>query len=211
VKGHPGPAPNERLGVVDTLIFADERIDGDAGKLPAGTRLLIDLLDGSEIRVKCLSEEGGTYQNQCRMAELEYATMVTYNTFLPDRLGTLLSCASAEAPIMTGPGSKMLLNGSPGIVIGRGSRNRAGHASISLSASMFAMNPNNVGRNGDDVTISVAIPIAVVNQEILADICNSLLQHPDPGLVQVSPIDAEAGAYLKNLVTQGRFKLSAVN
>ena len=43
VQGHPGPAPNERLGVVDTLVFADQKIEGESDTLPAGTRLMIDL------------------------------------------------------------------------------------------------------------------------------------------------------------------------
>jgi uncharacterized protein (DUF39 family) len=211
VPGYPGPAPNERLGVVDTLIFADQRIEGESDKLPAGTRLLIDLFARSEIQVKCLSEEGGVYHSKCRMDELEFASMVTYNTFLPKRLSMLLTSRSEGAASLAGAGSKMLLNGAPGIVIGRGSRNEEGNASFSLSASMFDMNPKNIGRDGDDVTISVAMPMPVVNKEIQLDICNSLLNHADPELLSVKPIDADAASYLKELVTGGHFRLTAVN
>jgi uncharacterized protein (DUF39 family) len=211
VQGHPGPAPNERLGVVDTLVFADQRIEGESDTLPAGTRLMIDLFAGSEIQVKCLSEEGDVYHNKCRMNELEFASMITYNTFLPKRLSMLLASSPEAASTVAAAGSKMLLNGAPGIVIGCGSRSRTGDASFSLSASMFDMSPKSIGRDGDDVTISVAMPMPVVSKQFQLDICNLLLSRPDPGLSNVKPIDADAASYLKELVTRGRFQLTAVN
>jgi uncharacterized protein (DUF39 family) len=206
VEGHPGPAPNERLGVVDTLIFADRRIEGDSGRLPAGTKLLLDLLEGSEIQVKCLSEEGGVFHNQCKIKDLEFARMVTYNTFVPEWLSKLFGSRPGGASAVVPAGTKMLLNGSTGIVVGSGTRGRAGHESFSLSASMFEMNRKNIGRGGDDATISVAIPIAVVNEETRFGICSSLLTHRNPEFS--NPIDADAASYLKGLVAEGHFRLT---
>lgn len=206
VEGYPGPAPNERLGVVDTLIFADRRIEGDSGKLAAGTKLLLDLLDGSEIQVKCLSEEGGVFHNRCRIKDSEFARMVTYNTFIPERVSKLVGSRPGGASALAPAGTKILLNGSTGIVVGPGTRSRTGRESFSLSASMFEMNRKSIGMGGEDVTISVAIPIPIVNNEIKSSICSSLLLRCYPELS--NPIDADAASYLKGLVAEGHFRLT---
>ncbi|MCE5335340.1 MAG: hypothetical protein LLG06_12225, partial [Desulfobacteraceae bacterium] len=126
VPGYPGPAPNERLGVVDTQIFSDQTVSGQSGAIPAGTQLLIDVLEDREIQAECLSEEGDTYHSKFRREELEFARMVTYNTFLPPRLNfePKQLGKACSSPICVG--NKILLNRSTGIVIGSGTMSREG-------------------------------------------------------------------------------------
>ncbi len=207
VEGFPGPAPNERLGVVDTMIFADQRVDGESATLPAGARLLMDILHGDEIQVECTSEEGDLFYGQFRMRDLDFATMVTYNTFLPERLSVLLSSIPGGSSRVAAAGTKILLNGAPGIVIGCGSRSRPGHESLSLSASMFDMNSGSIINDESDVTISVAMLIPVGNKDIKLDLCN-LLQRNVDFLSGIKPLEIDAALYLKRLVTEEYFRMT---
>lgn len=70
VPGFPGPAPNERLGVVDTLVFADQQ--GKDGNYH-GADLLADVIGGKEIAVECLSVEGNTYHGSFTMDRIQFA------------------------------------------------------------------------------------------------------------------------------------------
>ena len=80
ILGFPGPAPNERLGVVDTLIFADQPA-GDPQADYNGAQLLLDIIDRKKIRVECISVEGGTYENSFTLDQVEFARMYVYNSF----------------------------------------------------------------------------------------------------------------------------------
>lgn len=84
VEGFPGPAPNERLGVVDTLIFS-ERSNRDNSVVYTGADLILDLLDGSSIEVECLTEEGATYVNSFCLSDLQFARMYIYNSYIPSQ------------------------------------------------------------------------------------------------------------------------------
>ena len=208
VPGYPGPAPNERLGVVDTLIFADQTVGEESAGIPAGAQLLIDFLEDREIRVECLSEEGGTYHSKFKRQDLEFARMVTFNTFLPARLNLGANSPSGENRKPIRVGSKILLNRSPGIVVGSGTRSRQDRHSLSLSADMFGMDPACIGREGE-LTVSVAISVPVTGSGLKHDICASLASVPGSQLLElISQQDRETASYLKQLVIEGRFNMT---
>lgn len=75
-------------------------------------------------------------------------------------------------------GMKILVNKSPGVVIGYGSRSMPKMRTLSVAADMFEMDPEFMGgfrtANGVEVTNSVAVPFPVLNQDILDDLSRCL-------------------------------------
>lgn len=202
VEGHPGPAPNERLGVVDTQILADAGGAGNGEGVPPGARLMMDLLEGREIRVQCLSEEGGTYYSSFKMGDIEFARMITYNTPLP---ASRVNEGSNEHLETIRIGSKVLLNRATGIVLGCGTRGLEGFDSLSVSADMFDMDPRCVV-SGDHVTVSLAFAVPVMGPGVLRDVCTYLKSLTESHLHEaVTPVDVEIALHLKNAICDGGF------
>lgn len=194
VEAYPGPAPNERLGVVDALVFADQTVpeaDGEA----AGARLLLDILKGKRIDVECLSEEGQTYRNTFSLPDLEYARMVTYNTFLPSWLRL-----DALAPL--GAGSTVLINLAPGLAIGHGTRHGAGKASLSLSADMLGMDLASLSGK-DETTMSVVLPLPVTDDQVCAAVCAVATEAG-----QALDEDRETAERVKRILNEGTVPLT---
>lgn len=196
VPGFPGPAPNERLGVVDTLVFADQQ---GRNANYHGTDLLIDVIEGKQIAVECVSAEGDTYHGAFTRDVLQFARMYVYNSFLPG--------PGAEAVLSAiGVGSRILLNGAQGIVIGRGTRSSTRTKSLSLSAEMYDMTPPLVNTTDGGVrawnTIALAIP--VVSRAVLHDLLGRSQDHEgDP--------EADAAARLKGLIERREFLLTSTD
>ena len=183
VRGFPGPAPNERLGLVDTLFFADEHgKDADY----SGARLLRDLVERKEIGVECVSVEGDTYAGAFTMDDVQFARMYVYNAFLPAAAGGFLAAI--------GSGSRMLLNGAQGMVIGCGTRGSTDAPSLSLTAEMFEMDAALIGENG--ATNSLALAVPVLDQAVL------------DGLLAWPPDGGPGSTRLKDLILAGDFLLT---
>lgn len=204
VPTHPGPAPNERLGVVDAQLFADQTVEGaPETPIPPGARVLLEVLENRKIEVDCQSVAGGWYHNAFRMSELEFARMVCYNTFLPARLN---GTPDRQPPVhlaLLRIGSTVFLNRAPGIVIGTGTRSVPGRASLSLSADMLQMDPTCIERNGD-VLLSLAIPLPVVNDAVRDSICRGLAGlSPREMESAVRPLDRETAAYVQQMIREG--------
>jgi uncharacterized protein (DUF39 family) len=205
VPAYPGPAPNERLGVVDAQLFADQSGESDGPEdMPAGTRVLIDMLGNRDIPVVCHSAEGDEYRNAFTLDGIEFARMVTYNTFLPARLNT---APDAQPPAHLGMirvGSTIFLNRAPGIVIGAGTRNAPGKASLSLSADMFDMDPASIRKQGSEALHSVAIPVPIVNDAVFADVKKVLGAIPaDRAMDMLPAADREAAAFVRDRILAG--------
>lgn len=202
VPGYPGPAPNERLGIVDTLIFADQAAGEETGGIPGGARLLIDIIEKRVIQVECLSEEGDTYRSSFTLEGLEFARMTTFNTFLPARLN--IGAVSRLVRV----GSRILLNRSPGIVVGAGTMSRPGMHSLSVSADMFDMDPACIGRDGE-ITISIALAAPITDSGLKRELCASAAAAAGgPIPERISEEDEKTASYLKGLLAEGRFKIT---
>lgn len=156
IAGVPGPAPNERLGVVDTLIFAERRASTGETDYD-GAALVLDLLHGKPVRVECLSVEGTRHERMVDLSQLEFARLYVYSAALPSP--PLERPSFLEA---IGGGARILLNGADGIVIGSGSRDLALAAAVSLAADLEDMDPALMtdGEGGAPYhTIAVAVPV----------------------------------------------------
>ncbi len=214
VPGFPGPAPNERLGVVDTLVFA-EQPSRDRQADYKGARLFVDILKKVRVDVECLSEEGDTYRSAFTIDQLQFARMFVYNCFLD---GLPVNAQKKEytrsrhlAPITAG--SKILLNRAPGVVIGSGTRSTPERRALSLSAEMFEMDPDVMtgaaGRAGGGITNSIALAIPVLAEEGLEDLLSWLLAEKFSGQDEgLQGREGDMSHYLKELVIKGSFLLT---
>jgi uncharacterized protein (DUF39 family) len=214
VPGHPGPAPNERLGVVDTLIFADEVCD-DTSEIPCGARLLVDILNNKEIRVECLSAEGDTYHNSFALEALQFARLFTYNTFIPtSRVNSLEEGRNMNAHLRTiRRGNKILLNKAPGIVIGSGTHGSSAREALSLSADMFEMAPvltqDFSVNGGSPVTYSVALATPVLDESVLKSVYSYLgRMKQDKDTCHFVESDVKLAEYLKELILKKEFLIT---
>ena len=156
VFGVPGPAPNERLGVVDTLIFAECRA-ATAESDYDGAALVLDLLRGKPVKVECLTLEGTRHERMVDLSQLEFARLYVHSAALPSappgRPGFL------EA---IGRGARILLNGADGIVVGGGSRDPAIGSAVSLAADLDEMDLALMidGEGGPPHhTVALAVPV----------------------------------------------------
>jgi len=211
VPAHPGPAPNERLGVVDAQIFSDQTADWlQDGPVAPGAQVLLDVLDNRKIQVECQSIDGGVFHNAFRMDEVEFARMVTYNTFLPARLHLTRDGRPPAHLAMLRTGSTIFLNGASGVVIGDGTRSAPGKASLSLSADMLQMAPQSIERRADDVTMSVVVPIPVLDDAVRQSVCACLADLSPVELDRtVRPLDREMARRVKDVLEQGQCLLTS--
>lgn len=102
------------------------------------------------------------------------------------RLGGLTCAGSGELnPLENDPdsrimraGMKILVNKTPGVVIGYGTRSTPKMRNLSLAADMFGMDPEFMGgfntSGGVEIINSIAVPFPVLNREILGDLSRCL-------------------------------------
>lgn len=173
VPAFPGPCPNERLGIVDLIIYGPAR---SVTKPTAygGGHLFRDLVEDKEIRVKVKSK-GKTFENEVNKDDLEYARIFTtrssfknYMGFLnvkEDEVESIFSVTKLKGPYQgisvsgcgeinplendptlrtIGVGTKILLNGAVGYVTGKGTRSKE-KPNLSAVADMFNMKPEFMG------------------------------------------------------------------
>ena len=207
-----GPCPNERLGIVDLMIYgtAHSKDRADYG----GGHLFRDLVEGREVQVEVETCEGESLTNSICLDEIPYARIFsTRNAFknyvafvnprnapLPTIFSALefppdLSCATVSGcgqlnPIKNDPnletigiGTRILLNGAEGFVIGTGTRSMPSRPNLLGLADMHQMRPEYMGgfvtSAGPECIGSWAVPIPVLNESILENI---LLQDRDIAL-----------------------------
>jgi putative methanogenesis marker 16 metalloprotein len=207
-----GPCPNERLGIVDLMIYgtAHSKDRADYG----GGHLFRDLVEGREVRVEVETSESESLTNSICLDEIPYAQILsTRNAFknyvafvnprtdpLPTIFSALefppdLSCATVSGcgqlnPIKNDPnletigiGTRILLNGAEGFVIGTGTRSMPSRPNLLGLADMHQMRPEYMGgfitSAGPECIGSWAVPIPVLNESLLENI---LLQDRDIAL-----------------------------
>lgn len=200
VRGHPGPAPNERLGVVDTLIFADEPESGsDTGY--DGSTLFLDLIGGKRIEVECHSVEETVHRNEFDLAGLEFARFYVYNARLPEGADTLAILGRSLVP-----GARIALNGTQGIVVGSGTRDRPGAMCLALAADIHGMDATLMENPGGRPRHMVACALPVGEASDLGPLVEwgrSSAAEPLHG----APA-SKAAAQLKQMIRQNRFHVS---
>jgi putative methanogenesis marker 16 metalloprotein len=198
VPAFPGPCPNERLGMVDLIVYGTAH----AGRRYGGGQLFRDLVEGREIEVLVEADER-MFTNRITLDDLDFARIVTtrsafrnYSAFVNSRTETFNTIFSVggmagsyrEAsvsgcgeinPLENDPGCRYiragapaLLNGAQGWILGEGTRSTPLHPNISISADMSGMQGHYMGgfntSGGPECITSVALPIPVCDDSAIA-------------------------------------------
>ena len=204
VPAYPGPCPNERLGIVDVVVYGTAHSISQPRRYGGG-HLFRELVEGKEVEVKVENNSGKMFMNRIRINDLKTARMFTtrsafknYMAFLnskEDEVESIFSVTKLKGPYKEisvsgcgeinpiendpklrtiGVGTKVLLNGAPGHIIGEGTRSSEGKPNLSIVADMFEMDPMFMGgfktSKGPECITSVAIPIPVLDEEVLSNL-----------------------------------------
>ena len=205
VPAFPGPCPNERLGIVDLMVYGTSHsiYQPDYG----GGHLFRELVEGKDVRVVVEAENKEIIERSICLDEIPYARIFsTRNAFknyvafvnpksLPLKTifsavefpshfsaATVSGCGQIN-PIKNDPtletigiGTRILLNGAQGFVVGTGTRSMPTRPNLLGLADMHQMKPEYMGgfvtSAGPECIGSWAVPIPVLNESIL----NSVLQ-----------------------------------
>lgn len=208
VPAQPGPCPNERLGVVDLVINGTSHADDRYG----GGHLFRDLVKGKEIDIfveahgrtyenrVTLDEIDFARIITTRLAFKNYhaiinPTATTISSIFsvtgltgPFTETTVSGCGEIN-PLQNDPshriigvGTRVLLNGAPGYIMGKGTRASPDKPNISAFADMKGMDPHMMGgmktSHGPECLTSLAVPIPILDEEILTGL--KILDHDVP-------------------------------
>ncbi len=203
IEAHVGPCPNENLGILDLMVFgtAHSRSRPNYGgghlfrDLVGGRKALVEVETDSGDSVQAevgLKEMPFARLFGSRHAFKNYSAFVNAGSepvvSIFHRLDFSPGCAEATFsgcglinPLKNDPllesiglGSRILLNGAEGYVIGTGTRSSRERPNLSGFADMHQMNPELMGgfitSAGPECICSWAIAIPVVSRRILAEI-----------------------------------------
>jgi putative methanogenesis marker 16 metalloprotein len=197
VPAQPGPCPNERLGVVDLIINGTSHADDRYG----GGHLFRDLVKGKEIDVFVEAhgrtyENRVTLEDidfariiTTRLAFKNYHALINPTA---TTISTIFSVTGLTGPFtetsvsgcgeinplqndpshrIIGIGTRVLLNGAPGYIMGKGTRSSPDKPNVSAFADMRRIDPDMMGgmktSHGPECLTSLAVPIPVLDEEII--------------------------------------------
>lgn len=198
VPAMPGPCPNEGLGSVDLVVYGTARASANYG----GGHLFRDIVAGKDVTVDVessgkrfsrsvtLADMGHARLITTRSAFKNYLAVINTK---PDTVQTIFSVKGLTGPYteasvsgcgdinplqndpglnVIGAGTRILLNGGTGYVMGQGTRSSREKPNIAAYGDMHAMIPEMMGgfitSLGPECNTSVAIPIPVLDDTVLA-------------------------------------------
>lgn len=174
VPAHVGPCPNERIGVLDMIVYgtAHSRSDPKYG----GGHLFKDLVEGKTITVEVETIEGQNIRTGTTLSEIPharlFATRHAFKNYLAfvnpktDAISSIFHAANFEGnlgeatfcgcgelnPIKNDPhfatigiGTRVLINGAEGFVSGSGTRSSPDKPNLAGFADMHDMTPEYMG------------------------------------------------------------------
>lgn len=175
VPAFPGPCPNERLGIVECVVYGTSHSVERPGNYGGG-HLLRDLVAGEMINVKIKTSCGRLINAATTITGLEFARLYTSRSCLknyygfanpePDVARTIFSVNGLNGPFKevsvcgcgemnplqndpslktVGVGTKVLLNGAVGYVAGKGTRSSPEKPNLSIFADLNGMLPEYMG------------------------------------------------------------------
>ena len=199
VPAYAGPCPNEWLGSVDAILHGtahsihdesygggfllkdllegreiDVRVESADGKTIENTITIEDITRGQIIgaRMAFKNYTAFTNPNKEAVSSIFAATPLEGNlrglTF--SGCGDLNPLQNDIPHNVIKEGSKVLINGAQGYILGDGTRSSAEKPNLMLSADLCKMDPYYIGGfrtgQGGEIYDTVAIPIPVLNEEI---------------------------------------------
>ncbi|WFN34050.1 methanogenesis marker 16 metalloprotein [Methanogenium sp. S4BF] len=198
VPAFPGPCPNERLGTVDLIVSGTAAASESYG----GGHLFRDLVDGKEVDVIAeaggktfentvfiedltsarIFTTRSCFRNYTAFVNRGAAPLDTIFSVLPleghMRAATVSGCGEIN-PVENDPGlmhirpgTPLLVNGAPGIVMGEGTRSTPERRNIAACAGLSAMDGEYMGgfvtAHGPECLTSVAIALPVLTADDIA-------------------------------------------
>ncbi|MGB9901558.1 methanogenesis marker 16 metalloprotein [Methanothrix sp.] len=198
VPAHVGPCPNERMGHIDLIVFGTAHRDGRYGgghlfrDLVAGRSVCVDVetSDGRSIsRDITLDEIPHARIFGTRHAFMNYSAFVNTGSdalstifhaipFPPAMSGASFSGCGILNPLQNNPlleaigiGTRVLINGAEGFVIGTGTRSTSERPNLSGFADMHQMMPEFMGgfvtSAGPECITSWGVPVPVLSRHVL--------------------------------------------
>lgn len=196
----PGPCPNERLGLVDLMVFGTSHANERYG----GGHLFRDLILGKSIHVE-VAAGGRQYSADVTLEDLPFARLFTTRSAFKnysaitnpgaDTVETIFSvlplegsCSEATVsgcgeinPVQNDPslrflssGDPVIVNGASGRVIGTGTRSSVEKPNLSVHADMKNMDPDFCGgfvtSAGPECITSIATAIPLVDDMTLKNL-----------------------------------------
>jgi putative methanogenesis marker 16 metalloprotein len=193
-----GPCPNERLGIVDVIVYGPSRRDNSYG----GGHLFRALVAHEEIEVVVETADGRKIETTTTLENIPFARLCsTRNAFKnyfafvnahENEVASIFSVDNFKGPFKEltfsgcgelnplekdpsmetiGVGTKILMNGAVGFVIGEGTRSSAEKPNLMGIADMHGMLPEYLGgfrtSAGPEIWTSWAVPIPIVNEHVL--------------------------------------------
>ncbi|MGZ7117286.1 MAG: methanogenesis marker 16 metalloprotein [Methanobacterium sp.] len=200
VPGFPGPCPNEWLGSVDMIVYGTSHSiyheDYGGGFLfndiisGKDIEIEVESINGEKIKSTINIEDFSTARMiGTRLAFKNYTAFINPSAKPvssifhaiemdgPYKGLSFLGCGELN-PLQNDPvmntiktGTKVLMCGSVGIVIGNGTRSTPDKPNLMISADMYEMDPHFVGgfktAAGPEIFNSVAAAIPVLNDEVI--------------------------------------------
>jgi len=203
VPAEVGPCPNERLGILDLIVFgtAHSRDDSKYG----GGHLFRDLVEGKDVQVEVETDAGKAFEVDLGLSEMPSArlfgtrhsfknysafvnpsdervtTIFHATTFDPCWNGASVSGCGHLNPIQNDPfletigvGTRVLINGAEGFVLGSGTRSSPEKPNLSGFADLHGMEPEYMGgfntSCGPECVTSWAVPIPVTSERLLESV-----------------------------------------
>ncbi|MBP2030776.1 putative methanogenesis marker 16 metalloprotein [Methanohalophilus levihalophilus] len=174
VPAHVGPCPNERLGILDLMVFGTSHSHEIENY--GGGHLFRDIVAGKEIKVHVRTDEGHEFRSTVSINDMPFARLFsTRNTFKnysaftnlasypvstifhatefgPDATEATLSGCGEISPVKNDPllhgigiGTRILFNGAEGFVLGSGTRSSPQKPNLIAMADMHSMVPEYMG------------------------------------------------------------------
>jgi len=223
-----GPCPNERLGILDMMVFgtAHSKDDPDYG----GGHLFRDLVEGRKASVEVLTEEGKKLETEVDLAKMPLARLFgtrhcfkNYSAFVnpsktpvatifhaakfdPNWAGASVSGCGHINPMESDPlletigtGTRVLINGAEGFVVGAGTRSTPEKPNLAGFADMHEMDPEYMGgfltSSGPECVCSWAVPIPILNESILENVTKKDRDVPLPVMDVVKRTEIGRASY----------------
>ncbi|HIE32076.1 MAG TPA: methanogenesis marker 16 metalloprotein [Methanosarcinales archaeon] len=201
VPAHPGPCPNERLDVVDVIVYGTAHANSGYG----GGHLFRELVEGEVIEAKVETIDKMMIEREVTINDMKFARIFgvrmcfkNYMGFLNPVDGTVKTIFSVNGmkgpyreisvsgcgelnPLENDPmlktigvGTRVLVNGAIGYVIGEGTRSSKERPNLSVVADMYGMDPIFMGgfvtSCGPECITSIAVPIPVTDEEVISNL-----------------------------------------
>jgi putative methanogenesis marker 16 metalloprotein len=194
-----GPCPNESNGHVDCMVYGTSRAENDTSY--GGGHLFSDLAAGNPVTAEIITNTGritrpvslddmssarliitrGAFKNYMgfvNRSEEEVSTIFSTFPMKPDMQSASVSGCGEINPLENDPalhyhvpGAWAFVNGSPGLILGCGTRSSQQKPNLSLSADMRGMNPDMMGgfvtALGAECLTSIGTAIPVLDDETL--------------------------------------------